>query len=146
MEFTDFTAKDFAEYQAWFQDEVLNSQLGPAPDEEWLEYVLSDALGKQFCVFDQGEIVAVVGVVLPTLEHRYCVVSDIAVKPELRGKGIGKLVLAELVRQVSLQAGEYWKAFVEETNLNAIAFFHAAKWKLQPESSDDSMCEFVFSS
>jgi ribosomal protein S18 acetylase RimI-like enzyme len=143
VEFTEFTETDLSEYQDWFSDESLNKRLGPVPDREWMDYILNDKFGKQFCVFEGAEFVAVVGVVLPTVDHPFCVISDIAVRPCFRGTGIGRRALEFLTSSKQLccgllpPVGQAWRAYVEKSNLGAKKFFLAIGWELKPDLVDD---------
>lgn len=108
LEFSTFAAEHFEPYVQWFEDESLNKQLGPAPNQEWLEHVLHDATGKQYSVFRAEELVAVVGVVFATKENPVNVISDLAIKPILRSTGLGRQVLAALPLLEEYDAAEDW--------------------------------------
>ncbi len=41
LKMQEFAREDFPEYRNWFADSLLNAQLGPMGDDEWLEFVLS---------------------------------------------------------------------------------------------------------
>lgn len=55
------------------------------------------------------------------------VVTDIAVRPELRGRGFGGAILESLVAEVG-SPGMPWMAWVVEGNAAAHAFFRAQGW------------------
>ena len=59
MQVRKFQAIDFDTYQSWFSDELLNQHLGPAPDDEWLNHVLTDTTGVQYAFFDKDQLVGV---------------------------------------------------------------------------------------
>lgn len=44
--FIKFTSADFAEYQRWFSDPVLNQELGPMKlNDPWLQHILLQTNG-----------------------------------------------------------------------------------------------------
>jgi len=148
---TMFTADYFREYQGWFVDPEINSQLGPAPDDQWLQNVTHDQQGQHFCAVENGELRAVVGVVFATKKHPFSVVTDLAVHPERRGQQIGRRTIAQLLLQFPQQDSEQkrqrWSAYVANNNRSAIAFFKSIGWLLRSESPDqDEMLEFCYSS
>jgi len=140
MDFRLFSSQHFEEYCSWFEEEELNRWLGPKPDIAWLKYVLEDQTGQQYSVFKEGEIVAVVGIVFPIGSHPYCVITDIAVCPKQKGKGIGKTVINQLLQ---LYPQTTFKTFVEVKNFKAIAFFESLGWEKTEEVDEDGMWLFV---
>lgn len=141
MEFQLFSSQHFKEYCSWFEDEALKKWLGPKPDDDWLEYVLKDPTGRQYSVFDGKRMLAVIGIVLPTEIHPYCVITDIAVRPKLRGKGTGKIAIHHLLR---LHSASIFKTFVDEKNIHAIAFFEHLNWQKAETIDEDGMWAFTY--
>ena len=125
IEFTKFGPEYFDEYRHWFADATLARALGPAPDEEWLEHIQHDDSGSQFAVLAAGELVAVVGIVFPIEEAAYSVITDFAVRPNLRKTGVGTQVLDQLL---TVQPPGPWRAYVEKTNVAAKQFFQQNGW------------------
>lgn len=121
-----FTSADFAAYKAWMADEELRNTIGDV-DDEWLAHVLSDEDGADYVAYMGGELVAVLGIVLPTTTDNYYVVSNIAVHPARRGQGIGRAVLAR-VMALSGKRGAAWVAYVSVGNKGGQAFFEQMGW------------------
>ena len=145
MKFVNFSAQHFEEYQAWFADPTIRKHLGEAVTPEWLDFVIKDKAGQQLCVLNGDELVAVVGIVFPTQRVRNYVVSDIAIRPELRGAGIGRFVVESLLARFGLASDECWEAYVDQENSAAFSFFQAINWRLKFQTPDqDGM--FVFTS
>ncbi len=109
MIFAKFTAGYFEEYRAWFSDPIIRQHLGEEVTEEWLGFVLSDDTGQQLCVLVDNQLNAVIGVVFPTQQFPAYVISDIAIKPDLRGSGIGRQVIENLLAKFELADNECWQ-------------------------------------
>ena len=137
LKFIEFTAADFPEYRSWYEDPELNKHLGPPIDQEWLDYVMAWSDGCEYSVFDVGELVAVVGIWFPTAEHPTYTISDLAVKPQLRGRGIGSQVLADLMTLHKLSSGQSWAAYVHVSNPRAKSFLEKHGWLCKCEVPDE---------
>ena len=143
MQVRKFQAKDFETYQSWFSDELLNRHLGPAPDDEWLNHVLTDMEGIQYAFFEKDELVGVIGIVFPGKAHPNYYITDIAVRPILRKKGIGAKMLMLLQNLHPSQPQQVYIAFVDIKNKNAQLFFKKLGWHLVTELPDkDEMLTF----
>lgn len=144
MQIRRFQASDYPTYESWFDDVLLNEQLGPM-DRDWLEYVLHDSSGAQYSVLRQGELVAVVGVCLPVDGHAYYFVTDLAVRPDLRGNGIGRGALGLLLAHPDLQDSTLWRAGVMPENPAAQAFFTHLGWaRREAQTPFDELIEFEY--
>lgn len=124
LRFSKFQKEHFPEYKSWFEDAELNMRLGPM-DDAWLEYVTRETDGCQYSVFCGEELIAVVGIKYPTAKHPEYYLTDFAMKPALRSKGIGSKVLRELLR---MHSDRHWKAFVDVRNPRAKTFFERHGW------------------
>jgi ribosomal protein S18 acetylase RimI-like enzyme len=133
-----FAAEDYSWLQAWYEDPVLDEELGPL-DDEWLAYVLADETGEQLVVLADGVPVAVVGIVWANGENTAHAVTDIAVDPARRGSGLGRTALDQVVAHVEREAPDGWVAFVDRENLAAFAFFSALGWEhaSEPDPEDE---------
>ena len=145
LSFAKFKATDFPEYRSWYDDPELNKHLGPPVDQEWLDYVIAETDGCQYSVFDDGELVAVVGIKFPDAVHPAYTVTDIAVKPQLRERGIGSQVIADLIELHKLKPGQLWAAFVSVNNPRARSFLEKRGWVCKCETPNEyGMLEFSF--
>lgn len=131
-----------SEYTSWFQDDETRRWLGAAPDGEWLAYVLTDPLGSEFAATQRDDLVAVIGVVFPTQVDDYFAITNIAVNPRLRRKGMGRRILRAIVKQVATDSATSskplkWKAFVESDNRPARQLFASSGWKLESVQPDE---------
>ncbi len=143
-----FKKEDFPEYLSWFQDPDLNEQLGPMEkDDEWLTYAidqqkgLTEYVGCTYSVFQNEKLVSIIGVDFPDpTNHRYGI-SSIAIKPNLRERGIGSKALQELINLHPLKSRQYWVAYVDEKNPKAKLFFEANGWTCTalPSSENNHM-------
>ncbi len=122
-----FTKEDYSVFLSWFNDPCLNSALGPMKEGDgWLEAVLNQTDGEEYSAWIKNELVAVIGIYFPTKEDPFYVISQLAVKPELRRNGIGKKVIHQLMKKYRWQS---WKAFVSKENTRAMSFFESIGWQ-----------------
>lgn len=146
LDFKKFKQEDFPEYLGWFQDSELNKRLGPMQEEdEWLTVVLTEEEGCTYSVFQGHELVSVIGLVYPNKQYPSYCITNIAVKPMLRSRGIGKQVLTKIMTLLPLEKGQYWKAYVDEKNPKATSFFEKNGWRSVsklPENNDMFIFEY----
>ena len=143
LQFSKFKAQDFPEYKSWYQDEELNRQLGPM-DEEWLNAVLTEKDGIQYSIFHNENLVAVVGIKYPMKNYPFYCITDIAVHPQQKRKGIASHIIQQLIQLHPLKKGETWRAYVTPDNKSAQAFFDRMSWQqITPEEEaliDKMLC------
>lgn len=135
LRLSKFAEEDFPEYRSWYDDAELNLRLGPM-DDEWLECVLNETDGRQYSVFEDEELVAVIGVTFPAADHPACFITDLAVKPSRRRHGIGSRVLAELMTLHRLEPGQTWNAVVDVKNAGARRFLEKNGWRCVTPTPD----------
>lgn len=143
LDFKIFKKEDFPEYLSWYQDPELNRRLGPMEeDDEWLQHTLEEQNdpnnhgGCTYSIFQNEKLVSVLGIVYPDQEGPNYGITNIAVKPQLRSKGIGNLVLKKLIQLHPLKEGQVWKAYVDESNPKAKLFFESNGWRCDSESPE----------
>ena len=102
---------------------------------------MADETGKQYSIVQKDKMIAVLGTVLPTKTFPFLVITDIAIHPKLRGKGIGQKVINNLLK---LYPNVCFKAFVGEKNLKAISFFERLDWEKAEEIDEDGMWAFTY--
>ncbi|MDR6868287.1 GNAT superfamily N-acetyltransferase [Microbacterium resistens] len=117
---------DWPWIQEWFADPALDRELGPL-DQEWLDHVLDHPEGVELVVKDAHGPVGLVGVVWGTgpLPH---VITDLAVSPALRGRGLGRLIVQAVRRWDGHPDHREWQAFVDTGNDAAQLFFTRIGW------------------
>lgn len=128
LRFVPFGARHYAIYDAWFADPVLSEALGGIDDVR-LDYILADTSGREYAVLDGEQLVGVVGLLLPTHNHREVVITNLAVKPDLRRSSIGTRIIRQLPQVVSLRPDIGCLAYVHERNLAARCFFEQNGWR-----------------
>lgn len=106
---------DWTWIKKWFQDQWLNSALGPM-DEEWLDYVLADRNGVELVVTRKGQPIGLVGIVWATSEQAFHCVTDLAVDPALRRQGLGCRILEAAMRWPGHPPASTWRAYVAQDN------------------------------
>lgn len=139
MDFRIFKRTNFPVYQEWFADPWLNAALGPM-DEEWLEHILLDETGAQYAIFQQQEMIAVLGVVWAHGDAIYHTVSDLAIRPDQRRQGLGQKILNHLIHDLEVPKAKGWITYVEPKNTQAIDFMKKCAWDLV---EDPSMYTFI---
>lgn len=135
-----FVAADFEEYRRWYEDAELNEQLGPM-DDDWLDYVLSDSEGAQCVCLDGERMVAVVGLAIDP-EQEAWVITDIAVNPAMRRRGLGRRAVEAVMAQPQFSSLSTWLAYVMPDNPAADRFFTSLGWAQACDPSDDEMARF----
>ncbi|XZG70461.1 GNAT family N-acetyltransferase [Chitinibacteraceae bacterium HSL-7] len=138
-----FLPADLPEYAAWYADDWLDNALGPVPDAEWLECVMSDEGGIQFAVERDGALIAVAGVCLGTTVHPYYYLTDLAIQPALRRSGLGAEVLRSLCSLSELAQWPSWRAGVSPDNPGALRFFTQLGWVELPAGEGDELIEIA---
>jgi len=118
---------DWEWIQKWFRDERLNNELGPI-DEAWLEHVLGEKDGVELIAEENGSPVAIIGVLWGTKENPFHVVTDIAVHPKLRRRGIGRRVLTSVLTWPEHPSTSEWIAFISKENNEAVSFLKSLGW------------------
>ena len=141
MQIRFFHADDFPEYSSWFADPVLNKELGPL-DTEWLEAIMSENPVSQFAVISGEELVAVVGVAVPEDDHWQYVITDVSVRPDLKGQGIGRVAIEMTTDQYSLTEDQRWTTYVGKKNQAAQDFFHKLSWTSTGRPDESGMIEY----
>ncbi|WP_433674181.1 N-acetyltransferase family protein [Microbacterium gorillae] len=135
-------ASDWDWIQQWFQDPVLNDELGPV-DTDWRDHVLADRGGIELVAVPADAPVALIGCVWDPAgaEHG---VTDVAIHPARRGEGWGRSALAAALRWPGHPAARQWVAYVDPDNAAAFGFFSALGWRF--EGRDDLMERFTLPS
>ncbi len=127
MQIRKFEAADYPAYQTWFKHPDINQHLGPI-DEEWLQHILEDKAGAQFCFLEGEKLLAVVGVVWANSENPFHVISDIAVNPKYQRQGLGQKAIHQLLAHHDTSAYKQWSAYVHHKNNPAQGFFKSLGW------------------
>ena len=127
MKIREFVADDWPWVQEWFQDPLLNLELGPM-DEEWLETVLVEHNGVQLVAAVEDSPVALVGCVWGTDQYPSHYITDIAVSPKLRGQGFGFRALQLAMAWPAHPPTSRWIAFVNPRNHPAQSLLKKASW------------------
>lgn len=112
-----FVARDWAGTMEWFRDDALDAALCPL-DQEWLDAVLSDLGAVQLVVEAEGAPVGLVGITWDPSGDAH-VITDIAVTPHARRRGLGRTVLAAVSAWPRQPPARGWVAFVDPSNLGA---------------------------
>jgi N-acetylglutamate synthase-like GNAT family acetyltransferase len=125
--FQKFSARDFKTYKAWFKDKTLQKTLGYI-DKEWLDYILTDQTGIEYSVFQNQQLIGVIGLNYPNETEKSYVISNIALQPNLKNRGLGSKMLKAFMQKITLKPEEYWVSYVENFNFNAQHFFEKNGW------------------
>lgn len=135
-----FHQDHFKEFKSWSCDAEFHRRLGPINDE-WLNFVINEKSGRQYSVFDDGKLVAVVGIVLPDDMHNFYVLTDLSVSPLLKSKGIGSSALKKVL-EIYQNDIKPWKTYIEIDNEAAIRLFKKNGWTTNGEIDENSMICF----
>ena len=136
-----FARHHYPTYAGWFADARIDDALGPM-DEAWLEHVLYDDEGVQYAVCAGDQLIGVVGLVLGDADHDYPVITDLAVRPDLIGKGLGPHILELVYERHPLPPGRRYMTYVATRNRPAKRFFERNGWEMTEAGEQDGMLEY----
>ncbi|MGB3850724.1 MAG: GNAT family N-acetyltransferase [Tunicatimonas sp.] len=139
LEFRLFDTTHFSEYCRWYAHPSVRRALGYI-DKEWLEHVLNDDQGREYAVFQQNELVAEVGLMLPTESHPAVAITNLSVKPGRQRQGIGSAVLRELR---SVLKHQQWVAYASIDNPGAQAFLKKNGWVSRWPPNSEGMIQYT---
>lgn len=143
MKLVPFSNQHYHSYKSWFDDPQVKETLGDI-NTEWLEYILKDKGGKEHAVLDDGSLVAVIGIIFPSTHHKNYVISNIAVDPLCRRKGIASRALSKILGNPEFRESDRWLAYVDPKNTITKKFFIANGWT-QQGIDNDNMIVFQYS-
>ncbi len=123
LEFRRFRRDDYAGYAPWFGDPDLARWLGPM-DTDWLDAVLSEpeSEGVTWAVVRGETLTAVVETCFDPQDASLAYIRAIAVKPALRGQGIGTAVMLQLFDHHARQGIMEHITFISIRNPESIRF------------------------
>lgn len=135
--FARFEADDLAEYQSWFTDGELSRRLS-FPDERWFSYLGADHVACWAVKSGAGEMVAVVQA---DREEDGAGFFDIALRPQLRGRGLGRQVLDAFISGPARTYREL-RATVEPDNHASIAMVRRCGFRQWESPDEDGFLQF----
>ncbi|MEL6926168.1 MAG: GNAT family N-acetyltransferase, partial [Bacteroidota bacterium] len=109
-------------------------------DDEWLRAVLNEASVQQYSVFHESELIAVLGIVRANEQYSYSVITDVAIKPSMRKRGLGKAVLRQLLQLESKERPARWRAYVNKRNVPALRCFESLGWRRSSDADSELWC------
>jgi ribosomal protein S18 acetylase RimI-like enzyme len=127
MELRLFSADDWSWVQEWFQDALLDRELGPM-DTDWLDAVLGERNGVQLVAMIELKPVALIGCVWGAAQHPSHYITDIAVAPGLRGQGLASRSLQLVMAWPGHPPIGKWTAFVNPRNARAQSLLRKGHW------------------
>ena len=128
MELRQFSVDDWSWVQEWFQDALLDRELGPM-DADWLGAVLAERNGVQLVTTIQTKPAVLIGCVWGTDRHSSHYITDIAVAPGLRGQGLASRPLQLVTTWPGHPPIAKWTAFVNPRNSPAQSLLRKNHWK-----------------
>jgi GNAT superfamily N-acetyltransferase len=106
---------DWSWLEEWFRDPWLNRDLGPM-DRDWLAHVLEDRGGVQLVAETGVGPAALIGVTWAERGRPYHVVTDLAVAPAQRRKGVGRASLTACLAWDGHPPTQHWRGYVARQN------------------------------
>lgn len=127
IKFRVIRAADRPWIETWFQDTWLNTVLGPI-DDGWFAHVLHAKDGVQL-VAEAGDVTAgLIGVIWANPGNHYHAITDLAVNPALRRRGLGQRILTETLKWPGHPAATKWVAYVSPDNPAPARLLLAMGW------------------
>jgi len=129
LEIREFQPVDNVQYASWFSDPVIDRFLGPEWSNEELDEILNDKTGAVLSAFHSDELVGVVSLTFPNIEHASFGITGIAVKPNSQRQGFGKEIILTTQSYYNVEPGQQWIAFVKVSNIPAQYFMEKQGWR-----------------
>lgn len=128
MELREFSLDDWPWVLEWFQDAILNRELGPM-DTDWLDAVLAERNGVQLVAMREGQPVALIGCAWGLDQDQSHYITNIAVAPSMRGQGVGMQALDLVMAWPGHPPAVKWTAFVNPRNTPAQSLLRKSEWQ-----------------
>lgn len=132
---------DLPELRTWFEDAELSRRLS-FPTDEWFAYVTAGVAARCWVALDAGRIVAVMQVDRQDSELGYL---DLAVRPSLRGQGIGTAVLAAFLTGPG-RAYATLEGRIEPDNAASLACCRRCGFEILPNPDADGLFPAIYRS
>ena len=125
MELAEFTFSDYAEVIAlWQSSEGVG--LSSADSPERIAAYLARNPGLSFVIRVDGELV---GAVLCGHDGRRGYLHHLAVRPDQRGRGIGRALVDACMQALAREGIDKCHLFVFKENVDGLAFWRKVGWK-----------------
>ncbi|MBT9372620.1 GNAT family N-acetyltransferase [Rhizobium sp. CSW-27] len=137
--FRPLASDDLPELHTWFKDAELSRRLS-FPTDDWFAYVTAGADARCWVASDAGELIAMIQVDREDSERGYL---DLAVRPQLRGQGIGTAVLKAFL---SGPGGIYGilEGRIEPDNAASLACCRRCGFEILPELDADGLQPAIY--
>lgn len=139
--FRPLASDDLPELRTWFKDSELSRRLS-FPTDDWFAYVTAGADARCWVALDAGKLIAIMQVDREDSERGYI---DLAVRPHLRGQGIGTAVLTAFL---SGPGGVYGilEGRIEPDNAASLACCRRCGFEILPELDADGLLPAIYRS
>lgn len=137
--FRPLTDNDLPQLRAWFADAELSRRLS-FPSDEWFAYVTAGADARCWVALNAGRIVAAIQVDHESSEVGYL---DLAVRPSLRGQGIGTAVLAAFLSGPG-RAYATLEGRIEPDNAASLACCRRCGFEILPKPDADGLLPAIY--
>ncbi|MDX8443495.1 GNAT family N-acetyltransferase [Mesorhizobium australafricanum] len=141
ISFRLFTVDDLPEFRAWFADAELSRRLS-FPTDEWFAYVTAGGAARSWVALDADRMIAQMQVDREDAERGYL---DLAMRPHLRGRGLGAAVLAAFLSGPG-RAYPILEGRIEPDNAASLACCRRCGFVILPEPDADGFIQAVYRS
>jgi RimJ/RimL family protein N-acetyltransferase len=139
--FRPLTGNDLPVLRAWFADAELSRRLS-FPSDEWFAYVTVGAAARCWVALDASRIVAMIQI---DRENSHVGYLDLAVRPSLRGQGIGTAVLAAFLSGPG-RAYATLEGRIEPDNAASLACCRRCGFEILPKPDADGLLPVIYRS
>ena len=139
--FRTFTSEDLSEFRAWFEDAELSRRLS-FPTDDWFAYVTAGDAAGCWVALHAGQIIAEVQVDREAPERGYLA---FAMRPDHRGRGLGKVVLSAFLSGPG-QAYPLLEGRIESDNVASLACCRRCGFTFLPAPDADGFIQVSYRS
>jgi RimJ/RimL family protein N-acetyltransferase len=139
IDFRPLIASDLETLRSWFADAELSRRLS-YPTVEWFSYVTGTDAARCWIAVRQSEAIAQLQVDHHPGEPAYL---DIAIRPDLRGKGLGRAVLSAFLDGPG-KACPVLIGHIEPDNAASLRCFQNCGFSLSDTVDEDGMIKAEF--
>lgn len=141
IELREIGENDWSWLINWFRDPWLNRELGPL-DQAWLQHVINNSDGVELVAEISEQPIGMIGIAWADNTHPFHGITDLAISPKLRRRGLGRRVLKQAMKWPGHPPTKGWIAFVNKENTPSARLLLSVGWR--EDGIQDGMKRFKY--